>query len=126
MGLSTAQIVSTIRASFEGEVATLYRTGGDEFDLRVKYRETDRMTLRNVEDILVAATPGLQQRLSDIARISKGEGPVRLFRENQKRKASVTANFGGRDLGRVSLLTSGRRWQKWTFSRAILWSTAVR
>ena len=100
LGLSTAQIASTIRASFEGEVATLYRTGGDEFDLRVKYREADRMTLRNVEDTVVAA-PGTQQRLSDIARISKGEGPVRLFRENQKRKVSVTANFSGRDLGSI-------------------------
>jgi HAE1 family hydrophobic/amphiphilic exporter-1 len=101
MGLSTAQIASTIRASFEGEVATLYRTGGDEFDLRVKYREADRMTIGNVEDILVAAAPGSQQRLSDIARISKGEGPVRLFRENQKRKVSVTGNFSGRDLGSI-------------------------
>ena len=100
MGLSTARIASTIRASFEGEVATLYRTGGDEFDLRVKYRETDRMTVRNVADTVVA-TPGSQHRLSDIARISKGEGPVRLFRENQKRKASVTGNFGGRDLGSI-------------------------
>jgi len=101
MGLSVAQIASTIRASFEGEVATLYRTGGDEFDLRVKYRKADRMTIRNVGDILVAAAPGSQQRLSDIAKISKGEGPVRLFRENQKRKVSVTGNFSGRDLGSI-------------------------
>jgi len=101
MGLSVAQIASTIRASFEGQVATLYRTGGDEFDLRVKYRESDRKALGNVEDILVAAPLGSQHRLSDIAGISEGEGPVRLFRENQKRKASVTANFGGRDLGSI-------------------------
>jgi HAE1 family hydrophobic/amphiphilic exporter-1 len=101
MGLSVAQVASTIRTSFDGEVATLYRTGGDEFDLRVKYREADRMTFENVEDILVAAPLGSQHRLSDIARISKGKGPVRLFRENQKRKASVTANFSGRDLGSI-------------------------
>lgn len=101
IGLSVAQIASTIRTSFEGGVATLYRTGGDEFDLRVKYRETDRMTLENVEEILVAAPLGSQHRLSDIAKILKGEGPVRLFRENQKRKASVTANFSGRDLGSI-------------------------
>ena len=107
MGLSVAQIASTIRASFEGQVATLYRTGGDEFDLRVKYRDDDRKILENVEDILVTAPLGSQHRLSDIAEISKGEGPVRLFRENQKRKASVTANFGGRDLG--SILADIRR-----------------
>jgi HAE1 family hydrophobic/amphiphilic exporter-1 len=101
MGLSVAQIASTIRTSFEGQVATLYRTGGEEFDLRVKYREEDRSTLKNVEDILVPAPLGSQHRLSDIAEISKGEGPVRLFRENQKRKASVTANFSGRDLGSI-------------------------
>jgi HAE1 family hydrophobic/amphiphilic exporter-1 len=101
IGLSVAQIASTIRTSFEGRVATLYRTGGDEFDLRVKYREADKMTLKNVEDILVAAPLGSQHRLSDIAKISKGVGPVRLFRENQKRKASVTANFSGRDLGSI-------------------------
>jgi len=101
MGLSLAEIASTIRASFEGQVATLYRTGGDEFDLRVKYREDDRKTIENVDDILVAAPLGSQHRLSDIAKISKGKGPVRLFRENQKRKASVIANFRGRDLGSI-------------------------
>ncbi len=101
MGLSVAQVASTIRSSFEGQVATLYRTGGDEFDLRVKYRQDDRSTIENVEDILVTAPLGSQHRLSDIAAISKGEGPVRLFRENQKRKASVTANFSGRDLGSI-------------------------
>ncbi|MBW1701705.1 MAG: efflux RND transporter permease subunit [Deltaproteobacteria bacterium] len=101
IGLSVAQVASTIRASFAGEVATLYRTGGDEFDLRVKYREADRMTFENVEDILMAAPLGSQHRLSDIAKISKGKGPSRLFRENQKRKASVTANFSGRDLGSI-------------------------
>ncbi|MCK4607275.1 MAG: efflux RND transporter permease subunit, partial [candidate division Zixibacteria bacterium] len=101
MGLSVAQVASTIRSSFEGQVATLYRTGGDEFDLRVKYRQDDRNTIENVEDILVTAPLGSQHRLSDIAAISKGEGPVRLFRENQKRKASVTANFSGRDLGSI-------------------------
>lgn len=101
MELSVGQIASTVRAAFEGQVATLYRTGGDEFDLRVKYQENDRKTWQDVEDILVAAPLGSQHRLSDIAEISKGEGPVRLFRENQKRKASVTANFTGRDLGSI-------------------------
>ncbi len=101
MELSVGQIASTVRAAFEGQVATLYRTGGDEFDLRVKYQENDRKTLQDVEDILVAAPLGSQHRLSDIAEISKGEGPVRLFRENQKRKASVTGNFSGRDLGSI-------------------------
>jgi HAE1 family hydrophobic/amphiphilic exporter-1 len=106
MGLSVAQIASTVRTSFEGQVATLYRTGGDEFNLRVKYRENDRKTLKNVEDVLVQSPLGSQNRLADIAEITKGKGPVRLFRENQKRKASVTGNFGGRDLG--SILTDIR------------------
>jgi len=101
MGLSVAQIATTIRASFEGQVATLFRTGGDEFDIRVKYREGDRKTLANVEDILLSGPGGLQQRLGTVADVSTGEGPVRLFRENQKRKAAVTANFGGRDLGSI-------------------------
>jgi len=101
MGLSLAHIATTIRASFEGQVATLYRTGGDEFDLRVKYREDDRKTIETVDDILVGSPLGSQHRLSDITKISKGKGPVRLFRENQKRKASVTGNFRGRDLGSI-------------------------
>ncbi|MDY6843964.1 MAG: efflux RND transporter permease subunit, partial [Thermodesulfobacteriota bacterium] len=78
-----------------------YRSGGDEFDLRVKYREMDRKSFQNVEDILIAAPFGSQHRLSDIAEILKGKGSVRLFRENQKRKVSVTGNFAGRDLGSI-------------------------
>jgi HAE1 family hydrophobic/amphiphilic exporter-1 len=101
MGLSVGQIAFTIRTSFQGQVATLYRTKGDEFDVRVKYQEKDRETLQDVEDILITAPLGSQHRLSDFAEISKGEGPVSLFRENQKRKVSVTANFSGRDLGSI-------------------------
>jgi HAE1 family hydrophobic/amphiphilic exporter-1 len=36
-----------------------------------------------------------------VATISRGEGPIRITRENQSRMISVTANIAGRDLGSV-------------------------
>ena len=106
MGLAVGQIALTIRTAFEGQVATLYRTGGDEFNVMVKYREEDRKTVQDIENTIIDAPFGSQHRVSEITEISEGEGPVRLFRENQKRKISVTGNFGGRDLG--SILTDAR------------------
>jgi len=101
MGLSVAQIASVVRTAFEGQVATLYRTGGDEFDLRVKYREQDRKSVRDLLDTVVSSPFGSDHKLAEVCSVAEGKGPVRLFRENQKRKASVSANFSGRDLGSI-------------------------
>jgi HAE1 family hydrophobic/amphiphilic exporter-1 len=51
--------------------------------------------------VLFVSPDGSAQRLDQVSASTKERGPVRLFREGQKRKVSVTANIGGRDLGSI-------------------------
>ncbi len=101
LGLNVGQIASTMRANFEGQVATRYRSAGDEFDLRVQYRDEDAQSFDDVRRAVIFSPAGSLHHLEDVAKVIEGKGPVKLYRENQKRKASVTANFSGRDLGSI-------------------------
>ncbi len=101
LGLNVGQIASVMRANFEGQVATRFRTAGDEFDLRVQYRDEDAQDFDDVKRAVIFSSLGSQHHLEDVAKVIEGKGPVKLYRENQARKTSVTANFSGRDLGSI-------------------------
>ncbi len=101
LGLNVGQIASVMRTNFEGQVATRYRTAGDEFDLRVRYRDEDAQTFDDIKQAVIFSPSGSQHHLEDVAKVIEGKGPVKLYRENQARKAAVTANFSGRDLGSI-------------------------
>lgn len=106
-GLSVYQVASTVRAAVQGVRATVYRTGGEEFTIRVRFREADRDTLAKIKAITIPAPaigqPGRVEmvRLGDIAEISVGTGPLAIRREGRERKVAVTAAVTGRDLGTI-------------------------
>lgn len=101
MGLSVGQVAHAVKTALLGEVATRYRVHGDEYDIRVKFREEDRQSLTDIRHIGIASPFGFQVPLYQVARIKYGEGPVRITRENQERKVTVNANTHGRDLGSI-------------------------
>ncbi len=101
-GLSAGMIGQTITTAFLGTVSTKYRVGGDEYDVRVRFQEPYRKTIKDIQDINITTIAGHQIPLKEVARVEIGEGPVKIERENKKRKVSVTANISGRDLGSVA------------------------
>lgn len=101
MGLSVGQVARAVKMALLGEVATRYRVRGDEYDIRVKFREDDRQSLSDIRHIGIASPYGFQVPLYQVARMGYGEGPVRITRENQERKVTVSANTHGRDLGSI-------------------------
>jgi HAE1 family hydrophobic/amphiphilic exporter-1 len=101
MGLSVGQVARAVKTALLGEVATRYRVHGDEYDIRVKFREEDRQSLSDIRHIGIASPFGFHVPLYQVARMEYGEGPVRITRENQERKVTVSANTHGRDLGSI-------------------------
>lgn len=100
-GLSVAQIASAVRTAVQGDVATLYRTGGDEIDVRVRLAEEARKNFADLEDLQITAPTGAQVPLRDIAELRMGEGPTTISRENQARVVTISGKLVGRDLGSV-------------------------
>jgi len=93
MGITAGMIADTVDASFLGRKVTKYREAGDEYDIRVRFSRQDRETFQNVKDITIASPVGFQVNLNDVAAIREGRGPIVIKRENQERKATVSANY---------------------------------
>jgi len=102
LGLSMREIGGAIQTAMQGRIATRLRREGDEINVRVRLREQDRQTVEDLEDVIITSQFGTQTRLKDVARIYYGLGPIKLDRENQKRKVAIEANISGRDLGSIT------------------------
>ncbi len=101
LGLMVSQVANTVQTATLGRVATQYREGSEEIDIRVRFREEDRDSLAKIANIPIINPLNKVVYLSQVATITPGEGPIQITRENQSRRISVTANIAGRDLGSV-------------------------
>ena len=101
MGLMVSQIANTIQIASLGTVATRYREGNDEVDIRVRFGKLSRDSLNDIKNIPIMTPANQMVRLDQVASIFQGEGPIQIDRENQARVVTVLANIAERDLGSV-------------------------
>ena len=57
-GLSTSQIAQVVRGAINGIEASKYRTGEDEYDIRVRLREEDRQSLESLKNLTIPIPGG--------------------------------------------------------------------
>lgn len=91
-GFHAAGVAATLRALFEGTVATTYRESGKEYDVRVRLAESDRSKLEQVHALEVRGNNAWIP-LSSVASISEAAGPTTIDRKNKERLVSVYANL---------------------------------
>ena len=101
LGLTVGAIGRTVKEAFLGIVASRYRIGGDEYDLRVRLQDLDRNSISDIRNINIPSPLGHQIPLYQVAEIEFGRGPVEITREDQERKVTVKANTFGRDIGSI-------------------------
>jgi HAE1 family hydrophobic/amphiphilic exporter-1 len=77
------------------------REGNEEIDIRVRFRRDFRDSVEDIKDIPIMTPMNKTIRLDQVASVSRGEGPIRINRENQARMITVSANIAGRDLGSI-------------------------
>ena len=108
LGLSVYQVANTVQTATLGRVATRFREGNDEIDVRLRFKKEYRDTLDEVRSIPLRTGAGRMVYLEQVADIAYAEGPIKISRENQARVVSVTANIADRDLGSVVREIKGR------------------
>jgi HAE1 family hydrophobic/amphiphilic exporter-1 len=101
MGLMVSQVANAVQTASLGKVATIFREGNEEVDIRIRFKEKFRDSLDDIKNIPIMTPLNSMVRLDQVASISKAEGPIQITRENQAREVAVTANIAGRDLGSV-------------------------
>jgi hydrophobic/amphiphilic exporter-1 (mainly G- bacteria), HAE1 family len=101
LGLTVYQVTNTVQTATLGKVATRYREGSDEIDVRLRFKEKYRDSLDEIKSIPLRTASGQTVYLEQVADVTTSEGPLTINRENQARRVSVTANISDRDLGSV-------------------------
>lgn len=101
LGLDVRTIGKTIETYFAGSTATRYREGGDEYDVEVRLRPTDREKIEDLSDVCVTAHASRPVSLANIATTEQGVGPTKIERKDQQRYIAVSGEVTGRDLGSV-------------------------
>ncbi|APC09565.1 efflux RND transporter permease subunit [Neomoorella thermoacetica] len=99
--LGAAQIAATVSTAVGGQVASRYRVGGDEYNIRVQLPADRRQDLNSLANLMVPSPRGTQVPLKEIATLQMDTTPSTIYRYNQDRVASITANLGNRPLGAV-------------------------
>ncbi len=90
-----------VQAEVYGMLASFYREGGKEYDIRVRLKEDQRNTFANIKDLPLTSPLGFTLPLRDSAEFNYDAGPMYIRRENSKRVVLVEANKSDRPLSEV-------------------------
>jgi HAE1 family hydrophobic/amphiphilic exporter-1 len=100
--LRLEDVANILKSKVQGEVATEFREGDDEIDIRVWNEVMTRNSIQDLASMTVARVNEVPIPLSQVATVHMGRGPNEIRRVNQKRAIVLSANLQGVSLGRVS------------------------
>lgn len=101
MKLTVSQIANMLKTIMQGTVATYYREGGDEYPVRVKVKDAERMEMDELLNLTLTNSAGESVILRNVVRVESQTGPTAIERKNQERIVSLSVNISGRDMGHI-------------------------
>ncbi len=99
LGLDMATLSETLRDRVQGVVPTRFKEQDRQIDIRVRNREDERNSVRDIRNLVLPGPDGRPLRLLSVANVTEARGPAEIHRLQQQRAAVVTANLEGRGLG---------------------------
>ncbi len=95
LGLTLAEIGMAARTALEGDVATKYKEGDTEYDLRVVLAKENRVRADEVGEITLLNHYGQPVQLKQVANVYVGKGPSQIQRKDRERLVTVSTNLTG-------------------------------
>ena len=92
LGLSLADLGRQVRQGFYGEEAQRIQRGRDEVKVMVRYPESERRSLGDLESIRIRTPQGDQVPFSQVATAQHGRGYDTIRRTDRHRAVAVTAD----------------------------------
>jgi hydrophobic/amphiphilic exporter-1 (mainly G- bacteria), HAE1 family len=108
LGLSVAQIGTSLRTLVAGQTVGNWRASDDQtYDVNVRLAPDARNTPQDLERLpfsVTSATDGSTKvvRLNQVASVREGTGPNQINRRDLTREVAINANVFGRSAGEVS------------------------
>jgi hydrophobe/amphiphile efflux-1 (HAE1) family protein len=99
-------IASTVRAFIDGAVATQYKEGDEQFDVRVRVKPDERRNISDLSLLSIKSNKKINGQdflipITDVATITQDIGPSKVNRYSRQREIRVSANLDKRFLGDV-------------------------
>ncbi len=99
LGLDMRTLSETLRNRIQGAVPTRFKEEDRQIDIRIRNRQPDRASARDVENLVIPGPDGQPIRLLTVADVRVDRGPAEIHRLQQQRAALVSADLQGRSLG---------------------------
>lgn len=93
MGVKTADLAETVRASYYGEEVMRVQRGRHEVKIMVTYPREDRRLLSNFNEIRVRLSDGVERPISELAEIDVVRSYSEINRIDQARSITVSSNL---------------------------------
>jgi len=94
-------IADALRTILAGSEGGKFRENGNEYDIIVKVKDADTMTLDQILDLSLLNKNGQRVTIRNLVKYDRVNGPVNIERKNQERSLVIGGNISGRDLGSV-------------------------
>lgn len=92
MGFNVSMIASTIQSNFIGITATKYKSKGDEIDIVARLSENQRLTEKDLLNIVLKSPLGFSIPMSQVVSVSRGYAPAKIERKSNERVVYVNAS----------------------------------
>ncbi len=99
LGLTMSDLARQVRQAFYGEEAQRIQRGRDDVRVMVRYPESERRSMNNLETMRLRTPDGVEVPFSVAARTELGRGYAAIRRTDRQRIVSVTADV---DEGRAN------------------------
>jgi HAE1 family hydrophobic/amphiphilic exporter-1 len=93
LGLSVNGIATVIYQSVNGTTATVFRKNGEETEVRLRLRESDRDSALTLESLYMINASGTRIPLSNVARLEPSFAPKTIEREDETRVVHITGSL---------------------------------
>jgi multidrug efflux pump subunit AcrB len=91
-GLTQADLARQVRQAFYGEEVQRIQRGRDDVKVMVRYPESQRLSLGDLEDLRIRTPSGAEVPFTTAADARLSRGPATIRRTNRRRVVNVTAD----------------------------------
>ena len=101
LGLNVSDVADTLETAIGGRRTSMFRQGGDEYNILVRLQRDDRLNLGQVGLVPLVTPVGRTIQAESVVNMRRQEGPTRISRTDQERIVFVSAAISDRDLGSI-------------------------
>lgn len=102
LGLDGKAVADALEHYILGRVATVFRDGGDEYDIRVQLLDSERERVEGLAELPIFTPDGSVVPVGAVAHLEYGTGPASIARMDQERIVRVNLGTSNRPLNEIT------------------------